>query len=107
MSIILRILLILASLLASISVIRKIRKAKLQIDDEVFWVLSSIIILLVAIFPNIIYILADITGVQSPANLLYLLVIAILLMKIFNMSIKISILEDKIKKIVQKISLDE
>ena len=36
MSIILRILLILASLLASISVIRKIRKAKLQIDDAVF-----------------------------------------------------------------------
>lgn len=107
MSTTLRLLLIFASLFANIIVIKRIRKSKLQIDDAVFWLIFSLIILIVAIFPSIIYILADLSGIQSPANLLYLFIIAILLMKTFFMSIKISLLEDKIKKLTQKISLDE
>ncbi len=107
MSMMLRVLLICASLLASVTVIKRVRKAKLQIDDAVFWVLFSISLLLVAVFPRIIYVLAHVSGVQSPANLLYLLIIGVLIVKIFLMSIKISDLESKIKRLVQALVLDE
>lgn len=103
----LRVLLICASLLASVTVIKRVRKAKLQIDDAVFWVLFSISLLLAAVFPRIIYVLAHVSGVQSPANLLYLLIIGVLIVKIFLMSIKISDLESKIKRLVQALVLDE
>jgi hypothetical protein len=107
MSLTLRIMLIAAALIANVSVIRRIRKAKLKIDDAVFWVIFSLIILLIAVYPRIIYFLSDISGVRSPANLLYLLIISVLLVKIFSMSIKISTLEDKFKSLVQKLSLEE
>ena len=41
MSVMLRILLIVFSVITSIVVIHKIRKAKLRIDDAVFWVCFS------------------------------------------------------------------
>ena len=55
MTLTLRILLILSSVLASCTVVRRIRKSKMQIDDAVFWVLFSLVLIVLAVFPHIIY----------------------------------------------------
>ena len=52
MTLTLRILLILSSVLASCTVIRRIRKSKMQIDDAVFWVLFSLVLIVLAVFPH-------------------------------------------------------
>lgn len=101
MTILLRIMLILGSVIAGFSVLKRIRKSKLQIDDAVFWVLFSLMLIIFAVFPQVVYFIADITGTKSPANILYLIVIALLIFKVFSMSIHISVLESKFKKIVQ------
>ncbi len=107
MSPIFRILLIICSILANITIMKKVRESSLQIDDSLFWVVSSFFILIISIFPKLIYIIADKLGVSSPANLVYLLIITILLARTFSMSIKISNLENKIKILAQKMSLGE
>lgn len=107
MSTILKILLIAFSILTSITVIARIRKAKMQIDDAVFWVLFSMGLIVLAVFPRIVFRLTDITGMQSPANLLFLVIIFVLIVKIFSMSVKISILESKLSNLVQKEALKE
>lgn len=107
MSIMLRLVLIAASVLACILVIRRIRKSGLQIDDALFWIVFSFVLIILSVFPNIIYKLADLLKAQSPANLLYLIIIGILIFKVFLMSLHISSLEAKIKVLVQETALQK
>ena len=107
MTFILRILLITGSVLAAVSVLRRVRRAKLQIEDAVFWVCFSLALIIIAVFPNIIYFLSEISGTQSPANVLYLIIIAVLIIKIFSMSLQISLLNSKLTKLVQNEALKE
>lgn len=107
MSVGLRIFLLAAALLAGAVVLTRIRKAKMQIEDSVFWVLSSLLFILLAVFPPLIYRLTEFFGVQSPANLLFLLVIAILFMKVFSLSLKVSLLEEKLSSLAQSEALRE
>lgn len=107
MSVGLRIFLLAAALLAGAVVLTRIRKAKMQIEDSVFWVLSSLLFILLAAFPPLIYRLTEFFGVQSPANLLFLLVIALLFMKVFALSLKVSLLEEKLSSLAQTMALRE
>ena len=107
MTIILRIGLILISIISFIVIIRKIRKSKIRIEDGLFWVSFSIILIVFAIFPRIIYFISDLLGAKSPANIVYLIIIGMLLVKLFFMSIQMSLLENKMVNLAQEMSLKE
>ena len=49
----LRVVLILVSAATMIMMIQKIRKAKLQIEDAIFWVLVSFMFVLFSLFPPV------------------------------------------------------
>ena len=100
MSVGLRIFLLAAALLAGAVVLTRIR-------NSVFWVLSALLFILLAAFPPLLYRLTEFFGVQSPANLLFLLVIAILFMKVFSLSLKVSLLEEKLSSLAQSEALRE
>ena len=93
MTVTLRIFLIIASLLTVIWILRKIRKMKVKMEDAIFWLIFSALIIILAIFPEISYWLSKILGIESPANLVFLFVICLLLEKIFTLSIITSQLE--------------
>lgn len=107
MSIYLRIILVVISMLSMINILKRVRKSKLQIEYSIFWIVFSILLILVAIFPQPMFTLAQILGIQSPANMVFLFVIFILLIKLFNMTIEVSQLQYKQQELVQKIALDE
>lgn len=107
MSIILRILLIIVSLGLIAYVLRSVRKSKVQIDDMVFWIIFSVVLLLIALIPQIAIWAAKLVGVISTVNAVYLVVIFVLLIKLFHTSVKLSQLETKIKTITQKIAVKE
>jgi len=101
----LQITLIVISVLAILYVVRKIRQSKMNISDSIFWIVFAIIMILIAIFPVIIFLLASLLGIHSPQNFLFLLIIGVLLFKIFLMSIKVSQLQDKLSALVQKTAI--
>lgn len=107
MSIYLRIILVVISMLSMLNILQRVRKSKLQIEYSIFWIVFSILLILVAIFPQPMFTLAQILGIQSPANMVFLFVIFILLIKLFNMTIEVSQLQYKQQELVQKIALDE
>ena len=107
MTLTLRVLLIIVSILATTGVIGRIRKAKMQIEDAVFWVLFSFLLILLAVVPRVLYFFTELLGMQSPANLLFLVIIGLLLMKVFSMSIKMSLLEEKLKTLAQNEALEK
>ena len=103
----LRVVLIVVSILTTFMIMRKIRQSKLQIEDSIFWLGFSSILIVFSIFPGLPDLLAELAGTYTTANCLYLSVIFLLIVKMFHMSIKQSQLETKIKDLAQKIALDE
>ncbi|MGL5434836.1 MAG: DUF2304 domain-containing protein [Lachnospiraceae bacterium] len=107
MTIMFRLCLVTASVLTMLAMMHKIRRSKVRIEDAIFWVLFSIILILFSIFPQIAYWISDLVGTQSPANLIFTMVIFLLLTKVFTMAVRISQLESRLQELVQKIALDE
>ena len=105
MTVTLRIFLIIASLLTVIWILIKIRKMKVKMEDAIFWLIFSALIIILAIFPEISYWLSKILGIESPANLVFLFVICLLLEKIFTLSIITSQLEEKVSILSAEVAL--
>lgn len=106
MSITLRIVLIAASLLNCTWILLNIRKAKIKIEDSVFWIIFSGVLITMGIFPHIVAWGAQLVGVQAPVNFVFLSIIFILLVKIFRLSIRVSQLESKLQTFVQVYAID-
>ena len=87
--------------------LRKIRQSKIKIEDSIFWIMLSLLLVIFSLFPGLADILSDIVGTYSTSNFIFLLMIFILLMKVFSMSLKISQLERKVTELVQSLALSE
>lgn len=103
----LRIVLITVSILTTLLILHKIRQSKLQIEDSLFWIGFSAILLLFSIFPQLPAILAGLAGTYTTANFIYLSVIFLLIVKLFHITIKMSQLENRVKELVQEMALSE
>ncbi|MCB6611013.1 DUF2304 domain-containing protein [[Clostridium] symbiosum] len=107
MTFMLRIVLIIVSMATTALIMRRIRQSKLQIEDSIFWIGFSFILILFSIFPQIPAILARMAGTYTTANFIFLSVIFLLIVKMFHMSIKMSQLESRVKELVQEMALEE
>lgn len=105
MSLTLRIALIIGSFLSVAIVARRVRKADIQIGDSIFWVLSALTLLILAIFPQIAYTFSSLLGFISPSNLVFLTVIFLLLVKLFSLSCNVSKLSHKVNQLTQEQAL--
>ena len=103
---IIRVCLVLGSLITATYILRRVRLAKVQIEDTIFWLLFSGILIL-AIFPGIAYWAAYLLGFQSPINFVYIVIIFLLLAKQFFMSIRLSQLDSKVRILTQRVALNE
>lgn len=87
--------------------IRKIRKSKLQIEYALFWVAFSALLIILSLFPQITYWLASVFDIQSPVNLVFLIIIFVLIVKNFMLTIEISNIENRLKEFVQEMALKD
>lgn len=107
MSVILRVLLILFALCTFWYIARKIKKSQLQITDVVFWIVTAGVILIMSIFPVTVTFGARVLGVDSPANLVFLVIIFLLLIRTFLLSIRVSSLQHRLKALVEEMAVRE
>ena len=106
MTIPIRILLIVGAVAVFAAVLRAIKRKRIQMEDAIFWVVSSFLLVIVAIVPGILYFFSDLLGFQAPINFTYLVIIALLLVKSFMSSVEISRLKAKLNTLAQDIALD-
>lgn len=106
MSTTLRVFLILFSILTCHWVLRNIRRSKFKIEDSVFWIAASGFLVIISLFPQIVEWATDLLGIISPSNLVFLAVIFILILKIFQLSLRISQLESKLQSLVQSYAIE-
>lgn len=105
MSLALRIALVVASLILVVFVLKKIRKAKLNIDDSIYWISFAFLLFLLSLFPQVAIWASSLLGIQSPANFVFLFMVFVVLVKLFQVSIDLSVQKHRLNNLVQKMAL--
>ncbi len=105
MTMMLRVVLILVSAGTLAMVLNKIRRARLQIEDSIFWVLVSVMFVIFSLFPPVADFLSHLLGIYATVNFLFLFIIFLLLLRVFSMTIRISQLETKVKELIQSTAI--
>lgn len=101
----LRVLLVACAVIVLIFILRKLRKSQIQVMDSIFWLLFSLSLVILAIFPEIAYALARFLGFQAPVNFVFLYVIAVLLVRDFSSTVKNAQQREKLTSLIQEIAL--
>ena len=102
----LRVILLIAAIGLVVFLLHSIKKSKMSIEDALFWMGFSFLILLMSIFPEIPSFLSDTIGFISPVNFVFLFFIFVLIIRDFLSNRRISQLENRVKELTQQIALD-
>mgnify|MGYP002528071033 CR=1 FL=1 len=104
---VLRVCLILGAFVTAGYVLRRVRQARVQIEDTIYWLALSAVLLLVAVFPGIAYWVSDLLGFVSPINCVFLVIIFLLLARQFVLSIRVSQLDSRLRILTERIALNQ
>lgn len=96
---------VIVAVLFMIYMIVEIRKEKLSIKESFWWMMSSLLMLILALFPYSIDWVAEKLGIDYPPSLLFVICIVFLLFINFRNSKRISEQQIKIIDLAQNISL--
>lgn len=102
---ILRTILLIVSVLAAIWMFRRIRKCKIKQEDATFWVVFAILLAVLGIFPQVSYFMAELLGIYSPVNFIFLSIIFLLIEKLLSVSIQVSLLESKVEVMAAELAI--
>lgn len=105
MSVTLRAVLLIASVVTVAWILHQIRKFKVKMEDTIFWMFFAAVLLILAVFPEVSYWLSAKMGFMSPSNLVFMIIIFLLTEKIFTLSIIVSQLEEKISVLSAEVAL--
>lgn len=105
MSLQLRLLCIAGAFTTFVVITTNIRHKKMQIEDSTFWIVLSAALIVVALFPQIAIELSHLLGFVAPSNFVFVAVIAILLVKLFQLSTDVSSLSHKLNELAQEEAL--
>ena len=107
MSMILKIEVIALAVLFLIMVVRNVNLKKMKLKYSFSWLVVALLLVISAFFPGLIIDLAHILGFETASNLIFFLGIIWLVIMCFQLTTTISKQEDKIKKLIQIISIDK
>lgn len=101
----LRMLLLVGAVFALVIIARRVKRSKIQMEDSIYWLVLALILVINAIFPGIAIFFSSQLGFISASNFVFLVVIALLLIKEFSNSADISLLKHKVNDLAQEIAL--
>lgn len=100
-----QVMMIAIMIVAIICIINMLRKKKLDFKFGLGWLFVAVCILVLAAFPVLLDKIAYLAGIASPVNMLFFLGFALTVVLIFALSIAVSRLSDRVKKLSQEIAI--
>lgn len=91
--------------LGMLFLVNMIRKNKLELKYSLLWFVLGVGILIFGCFPSLTSYLAQICGIGQPINLLFFAGFCFSLMIIFSLSLAVSRMSVKLKKLTQELGL--
>ena len=107
MSITLRVILLIGAVVSFLLCIRRIKQAKLKVENSIIWMVGSFILILMSIFSNAVGWISNKLGFMAPVNFVFFMIIVFLLIQVFVDNIRLSELNEKIKNLNHYIALKE
>ena len=107
MSITLRVILLVGSVISFILCVRRIKQAKLKVENSIIWMVGSLILILMSIFSNAVGWISNKLGFVAPVNFVFFMIMVFLLIQVFVDNIRLSELNEKIKNLNHYIALKE
>lgn len=92
---------ILGALALLIIIFVLLKHGKMTVKYSLLWMCLSLVLLVFALFPYVVYVLRDLMDVVMPVNLVFMLMFCFVLLVLLSLSIAISQLAEKSKRLTQ------
>lgn len=107
MSVELRILLIVGVFVYMTGIIFLLSRKRLNLKYSLLWMFSALVLLLLAIFPQIATTVAHLIGIQAPVNAVFLFFLFCILLLLISLSSIVSKQSNEIKRLIQHLAILE
>lgn len=105
MNIRIQLLIIIITLLSMIYVVNKIKNKGIELRYSLLWLALGTCIIIFACFPQMTKWVAHVLGISQPMNMLFFAGFCVMLPIVFSLSVSVSRLSNKVKKLTQEIAL--
>ncbi|MDP9997535.1 DUF2304 domain-containing protein [Pseudarthrobacter sulfonivorans] len=82
-----------------------LRRKKLREKYAIWWLVVGVATLVLAAFPQLLVVVAQLVGVQLPSNLLFILSILMLLGVCLHLSWEISVVEEETRALAEEVAI--
>lgn len=86
-------------------IISMLLRRQLREKYAILWLIIGIVILVLAIFPQLLLGLSHAMGVEVPANLIFALAIVLLVGVALHLSWELSIAEDEVRRVAEEVAI--
>lgn len=86
-------------------VVEMLRRKKLREKYAIWWLVVGIATLVLAAFPQLLGVVAQLVGVQLPSNLLFILSILMLFGVCLHLSWEISVVEEETRTLAEEVAI--
>lgn len=87
------------------SLVYLLRTRRIREKYAAIWIVLTVAVIVVGVFPRLAYWISDLVGVQTPANLLFAIACVVLLAVCIQLSTEVSALEEETRSIAEEIAL--
>lgn len=103
----LRIALLIAIALFFIIVLSLLKRKRLALKYTLLWLFTAAALLILALFPQLLQIVAGLVGIQTGMNTLYVFLIAFIMMILMSLTSIVSVQTERIRKLAEANALLE
>lgn len=100
-------LMILGAVILLLIIFVLLKKGKMTVKYSLLWLGLAVVLVIFAICPYVVYVLRDLLDVEMPVNLVFMLMFCFVLVVLISLSIAVSQLAEKCKRLTQESALLE
>lgn len=103
----LQVLLLIAVIIYFVIILYLMQKGRIQTQYALVWLLSAVVLLVVAVFPQIIYCLSDLVGIELSTNFIFFIAGVFAILILLSLTVIVSKFTERLKRITQTQALLE
>lgn len=107
MTVKLRVILVVALVVGLIIVINMIRRKSLELKYALCWLMAIVALMVVALVPGLMDVISQALGIYSVMNMIFFLGFCFLLVITFTLTVALSRLSNRTRKLAQQLALYE
>ena len=97
----LQLFMVLGALMLLCIIFTLLKRGLMSVKYSLLWLLLAVALVIAAAFPYVIYVLRDVLSIEMPVNLVFLLMFCFVLVVLLSLSIAITQLAEKCKRLTQ------